>query len=116
MDYSPLPFNHSGACVEVTMHADAGKVVSVTAPAWVDTIWVRFYEASTAPPTPPVDTSGWVGVGKTAGDLIGVDALHVKDGEAAILERKEARGTWVIDLACETAAGIAQLRFERAGR
>lgn len=114
MDYSATPFNHAGASAEVAMHADAGKVVQVVAPAWCDTMLVRFYEATQTPPTPRVTAGGWVGTGGSAGALIGVDAFPVETGEALVVERREAVGTWTLDLACDTAAGVAMVRFERA--
>ena len=113
-DYSPTPFDHAGKSLEVAMHADAGKVVQVIAPAWCDTMLVRFYEATQTPPTPRVTAGGWVGTGGTAGALIGVNAFPVETGEAIVLERREAVGTWTVDLACDEAAGVALVRFERA--
>lgn len=95
------------------MHADAGKVVAVVAPAWADVAVVRFYTASTTPPSTPTDTSGWIGTGKTAGELVGTGAWFVKSGEGYIIQRGEVLGTFAFDLACATAAGIAKVRFER---
>ena len=114
MDYSQIEFNHAGASFQVAMHADAGKLTKVVAPAWCDTILVRFYEATQTPPTPRVTAGGWHGVGGTAAALIGTDAFPVEAGEVLVLERREASGTWTIDLACDTAAGVAMVRFERA--
>lgn len=112
-NYSAVPFLRGGHDVEVAMHADAGKVVAIVAPSWSDVAVVRFYAASTTPPTTPTDTSGWIGTGKTAAALIGVDAWHVKSGEGYVLQRGEVLGTFAFDLACATAAGIAKIRFER---
>lgn len=115
-DHTDIAYSHAGASREVTMHADAGKVTKLQAPPWADTALVRFFQASTSPPTTPTDTSGWVGDGSgTAGQLIGVDALHVKSGEALVMERQDVGGAWIFDLACETGSGIAQIRYERTG-
>lgn len=116
VDHRELAFDAGGRQVEVAMHADAGKIVRVLAPAWASSVGIAFFEASVAPPTEPTPAAGWYTTGGTEGQLIGAGAWYIAEGGGLVIEREPDQDELELDLACAVAAGVARLRFERAER